>query len=660
MRTAWLLAAALTATLAPTATANFTVTGKFQYRDKAFTFGGGFTGAEPNLPIRLATVQVVNAASGQVLATGATSETGDVSLSVPGTGAADVVVRCFSRSEAFGTNPLRVTNISAVEYSVSSSTYAGWDLGTNLAFGTVTAQKVFVGTSQGGPFNMLDMLVASVQYAKSLGAANPSATLRMVWPAGDSFASGNVANIATDDGYDDIVQLHEAGHVIHNHYSDNDQVGAQHTFGQSDQDPRLSFGEGWATYFAGAVRRHQGLPSPGIYLDCAGSGQVGSSSIQLRMRFEDAFPYSAETVGEADEGAVFCALWDLIDTPSTDDGLPGEDDPVDGSFTLGANVSPERFVWNVFTGPVKTATELTVRDFWNGLFAPTYAGHDDALRAVFQGWAMRFSTDAFEPDDVPAAATPIVPSESWGPIRTLFAPPSGLAAPGEGDVDLHAFQASAGTVIEVETRYPGGLADAGTYCDPRIELRRPDGTVLASDDDGGVGRNAKLTQQALDQSGLWLVAVHTVHPYRRTGSYELRVRVLSPPACPTLAASSTSGAGKPGAAGTPLLAAPNPVVGAPGFAISLSSAPASLPGLLLIGATAVSLPFDGGALLVDPALTIPISADASGGAQWPTGLTDPALCGSTVHLQAIFPGDPGATGPYHTSQSPRLTLTLGV
>lgn len=649
----WAFAAFAFSLVGSTAEASFTASGRFLYRDRAFSFNGGFSGAEPDLPIRLATVQVQIAQTGQLLATGVTDENGDVSLFVPTSGSGDIVVRCFSRSNQFGASPLRITNGVGIEYSVTSQVFTNWDFNTNLAFGSVTALKTFNGSSQGGPFNLLDMLVASVQYVKSLGAPNPSATLRAVWPAGGSFTSGNVANLESDDGFDDLVQLHEIGHVIHNHYSDNDQPGAAHTFGQSDQDPRLSFGEGWATCFAGAVRRFRGLPDPGIYLDCSGSGLLGPQSIQLHMALETGFPFTAETGGEADEGAIFCALWDIIDRPI------GDDDPLNSSITFPGNLTGERVLWSVMTGPVKTAVELTVRDLWNGFFFPTNYGQHPSFLQTFQAWGLHFTEDANEPNGTPAQATPIALSSNWSATQTLYDATANPPAPGGGDLDYFTFTGNHGSVVEVETRYPGGLSDAGTYCDPHLELIRPDGSLLNSDEDSGVGRNALFAQQVLDQTGTWTIRVSSTHPYRRTGSYELRAELISPTACQNSAAAVVTGVGARFAGGTPTLTADLPKIPSPTFTISISNAPASSPGSLLIGTKSIDVPFDAGHIYVSPVLTLPIQSDATGQLKFASPLTAPSLCGAVIHLQAFFPGAPGAIGLFQTAQTPRLTLTIG-
>ena len=526
---AGLSAFSLLGILAPSASADFTVTGKFQYTDREFVFGQGFTGVEPKLPIRQAEVQVINNSTGAILATGDTDENGDISIFVAGSGTKNIVVRCFSRSEVFGSKNLRVTNSSSVVYSLASSVFSNWSQSSNLNIGTVTSGKLTIGWLQGNPFNMLDMMVSGIQYIKASGGTNPAQSMRMSWPGGSgSYASGTTAFMATDDGYDDIVQLHELGHVVHNVYSDSDSPGGGHSFSQSDQDPRLSLGEGWASFYAGAVRQHRGEFNPGFYMDCDGNGSTGSGTIQLRMRFEDGFPYGGSTGGEGDEGAVFCTLWDTVDTIATNDGNTTDDDPMDGSVTY-AGKTGDAAMWSGFVGPVKSAANLTIRNIWDGWFLPTNHGALADITQVFTGWKMRFFPDSLEPNNTQAAAAPISPSSSYKGIYTLYSPQNPSGAPGDGDSDYYSFPLSNSAVFEVETRYPNSAGDAQTYVDPFIQIYRPNGTLFSQDDDSGTGRNGKLVNQVADVSGVWKVRVFTNHSYRKTGSYELRVEQVSGP-----------------------------------------------------------------------------------------------------------------------------------
>lgn len=638
-------AALLALAAAPVGSAG-TVTGRFRYVDRPFTFNGGFSATETELPIRLARVEVIDDQTGQVLATGQTGQNGQVSIALAGSGQRDLVVRCYSRSDAFGNNRLRVTTTSGTLYSVSSAVFPNHDLTQDLDFGTVVAQKVFSGSDQGSPFNILDQLVAAVEYVKAQGAPNPSTTLTVRWPASASYASGATANMASDDGYDDMVILHEIGHVIHNVYSDSDSPGGSHGFGQSDQDPRLSYGEGWASFFGGAVRQFQGIFDPGFYMDCQGQGQTGPGSIQLRMRFENGFPYASATSGEADEGAVFCVLWDIVDTAATNDGDSTDDDPLDGSATFNGGLDGDRQQWLVFTGPVKTAGNLTIRDHWNGSFVPTNYGLHPQMEAVFDAWKMRFHADGFEPNGQQAQATTLAPDSGWSPTLTLYFSTQNPPVPGDGDQDWFAIPVLAGTTFTVETRYPGGVSDAGTYCDPRLTLYDPQGLQIAQDDNSGTGRNARIAGIQAPVSGVYLARVDTVHSYRKTGSYEIRVQVTAPPSC----GASTYGTGEVGSKGTQAkigwsgLPAPGG-----GFAVTLTGGNPNSFAFLLSGASKKSVQKPWGTLLVGgPAFTRTVTTTDGNGQASVSVPIQPSQVGYTRYFQYVV-RDPGFGGNLQAS-----------
>ena len=169
---AGLSAFSLLGILAPSASADFTVTGKFQYTDREFVFCQGFTGVEPKLPIRQAEVQVINNSTGAILATGDTDENGDISIFVAGS--APKTSWCAASREAKSSAPknLRVTNSSSVVYSLASSVFSNWSQSSNLNIGTVTSGKLTRRRATGNPFNMLDMMVSGIQYIKASGGTN--------------------------------------------------------------------------------------------------------------------------------------------------------------------------------------------------------------------------------------------------------------------------------------------------------------------------------------------------------------------------------------------------------------------------------------------------------------------------------------------------------
>ncbi len=516
-----LAALLLAAASAELVQADFTVTGTFLYRDRAFSYNSGFTGSEPTLPVRQAEVQVRDATSGTILGTGTTDDNGDFSIFVTGSGLRNINVRCQSQSRLYGIRRIRVRTTSSVLYSVDSTTFSSWDQSVDLDVGTTIAEKIFQGSFQANPWNMLDLGVYAIDYILAQGESNPTGDVNIEWPGGGgSFASGFRANISDDDGYDDMVILHELGHVFHNMYSDSDSPGGFHTFGDSDQDPRLSYGEGWATFFAGAVRQYMGIFDPAYYMDADGTSGGG---VQLRARLENATPYSSSTAGEANEVGIACVLWDIIDTTATNDGNATDDDALDGSVLFNGGIDGDQMQWDSFSGPVSSASSLTINDHWNGFFSPTNHGNFSQLQAVFNGFEIRNTLDAEEPNNSTITATPIRGDNTWRPIKTPYYAANNPAAPGENDSDFYSLHLDAGNELTVETRYPNGDSNARTYVDPYVRLQRPNGSIFASNDNGGTGRNALLPGLIVDTTGTWTIQVTTLHSYRETGSYQLRV-----------------------------------------------------------------------------------------------------------------------------------------
>lgn len=515
----------VTAIAAAVAAADYTVTGQVTYVDKQFTFNSGFTGVEPELPARFAAVRVVDANTDQTLASGETDALGQFDLDVGGTGTKDVFVRVIARSSAFGPT-LRVTDDNQQNYVLDGPVFADHDQTLDLDAGTIVSPITIAAGREGNPFNLLDQMIDAMDWVVANGAGPLPQVLRVQWPSGPSSSSLNtVAFIADDDGYDDCVILHELGHVMHNVYSDNDQAGGAHTFGESNQEPKLAFGEGWASYFSSAVRELRGDPDPGFYLDAFGTGLTGPTSVQIRMRLEDAFPFATSTVGEADEGAIACCLWDLSDSDLTPGfGAGDDDDPVDGSFDFNGGLSGAELIWRSLDGPVETVSNSNIIDLWDGLFLPGLPGFDGELVDTFDFWGIRVAPDAFEPNDDIASATVLPISSTFGPLHTLYSPAPGTTAPGDGDSDFFRFTVEAGLGFEIETRYPDGLIDAGTWADPFVEIYRPDGTPFGSNDNGGIGRNVKFVGLA-DVTGDWLAEIKSVHPFRTTGSYEIRAKL---------------------------------------------------------------------------------------------------------------------------------------
>lgn len=505
--------------------AGFTVTGVFQYEDKAWGYGG-WTNVDPILPVRRADVTVLDNVTSAVLGTGSTGPDGSFEVVCTSAGTTDVVVRVNADTDLDGAfQRIRVTNGSNVEYTAFSPVFAGHDTSLDLDVGSTTVTKILSGGDEANPFNMLDMGVDTWEYLSGplVGAAAGSA-VRIWWPeAGGSFASGLNAHISEDDGYDDPVILHELGHVVQNMYSDSDSPGGSHSFGDSDQDPRLSFGEGYATFLAGVVLVQQ-IGATAVYFD--GNGASQSGGIQLRMRLEGAAPYTNDAFGAADEVAVAVTLYDILDDEDTVDTQPGVDDDAFDSTTTINGLGVHEAWWDVFVGPMAAAANLTLNDAWNGWFSEHGTGGLHAeLASLYALRQVVFTNDADEPNDTQGTATPVVAGDQWSATHTLYSGSGTPPVPGFGDQDWYALELVQGSIVRLETRYPGGASDADTQCDTQLRLVSPSETVTDTDG-GGTGRNAAFTLVPIDETGTWTVRVSTGHAYRRYGRYDYRFSYL--------------------------------------------------------------------------------------------------------------------------------------
>jgi hypothetical protein len=518
---------------APGAAQEFPVTGLFAYVDRAWD-ESGWTGERPELPIRGADVVVLDEATGKVLGRGVTAQDGSFSvLAKSAQPVADLIVRVEARNRqrrrlVGPQTGVTLQSATGETWAASSPVFAAHDCSLALDAGTTVAQPVTIAGDEANPFNVFDCAIAALEYATGPDlAAKPRGAVTLHWPSfTGSWALGRHAWIASDDGDDDAVILHELGHLLHNLYGDSDSPGGMHFLGDSDQDPRLSLAEGYATFFGGCVQNALGRPA--LYVDCDPAAATGG--VQIRLALEDGEPYADSIEGAADEVAVACVLHDLVDGEGAADSTPGaDDDAMHGGLLVGGE-TPSRALWRVFTGPMRRASRLTMDHTWDGWLAVhAEDAHYDELREVFELQRMRFWNDAFEPDGSAALATLVEPGSAWGPEHTLFDAPPGSLEDGTGDRDWFAVELLAGQAVRVETRYPGGAWDARTQADTSITVHAPGGGKVASDDDSGAGRNARVDALPITESGRWLFEVRSRNRTHRYGRYETRVVLLDDP-----------------------------------------------------------------------------------------------------------------------------------
>ncbi|MFQ5877388.1 MAG: MopE-related protein [Acidobacteriota bacterium] len=494
-----------------TALADYTVSGRFLYVDREFD-ASGFTGVEPELPIRLADVQVV--AGAKIVASGVTDAQGNFLIGVQDSRVRDIYVRALAR---------RQTSVS-VPIDVRSGNQAGtiWSVRTQTFFGHPPDQDLFIGTivavpeAGGEAFNLLDTALYGAQYLDTVKGPGPGPLLLIVFNASNpnlsSFnPSNNSITQARNAGYDDTVLLHEMGHYIVNNYSASDSPGGTHRLSNCNQNIMLAFDEGHASFWGLSVRRHFSLPRSHLYVRT--TGQAGPGNLQFYFDIESQTPFSCD--GATSETTVYAALWDILDGPGATDDTPGTDEPWD----LLSGLDPE--YWAVMTAYLPTAVNISLEDYWDGWFSPPIAnGRHPEMVSVFRELSVEYFTDEREPNDLVGEAIPVFP----GPAiyhQTYFADRD-LDLVGEPDVDLFYFDAVAGARYTIETF--NLLSDANT----NLELLAANGTtVLASNND----------RDAFDSSSLILYTANkTDRLYVRSthapdagiyGSYDLRIGASS-------------------------------------------------------------------------------------------------------------------------------------
>ncbi len=489
-----LLLAALLSFTASGAHANWTASGTFRYRDRIQDLSG-FTGATQDLPIRKALVEVVRA-PGTVLATGITDNSGNFSIPVIDNQTATVFCRVISidNDPALGIRVQSSTSSSAT-YAVMSSNAANHNPNTNTDFGIVVA----IMGGGGEAFNVFDILLDGSDYAKSLMGSYPPTTVTAVWSASSttgSFFSGTTIRLLADDGWDDAVIAHEHGHFLDILFAASSSPGGPHFLGDNDQDLRLAYGEGVASYHMAAGRKFNGRPNPTLYIDTTG----GSGAGNLGFSYEIEGP-SVSAIGAASEVSVQAVLWDMVDDASDADGIPGDDDNM--------NVAPAE-LWEVMSVYLPTQSNISLEKFWDGWFSPGINnGFSAPMKQTWGALTIEFFEDLFEEDGNSGAAKVI--AVTGVPQHHTFYP--------AGDSDFARFTSPApGTQFVVET--VNLVGDANTS----IEIRDQNGTtVLAQNDNRGTFDSSSLVTWTAPAAGNYFVRSFHAADVGVYGSYDLRV-----------------------------------------------------------------------------------------------------------------------------------------
>jgi hypothetical protein len=489
--------------------ANWTASGTFRYIDREFD-QNGFTGVEPPLPIRFATVEVRDTqgnAQKSLLATGSTDANGNFSIAVSDRNTRTLYVRVLSTSTGVSNLFLKVQNRLTPKnpYAVASSNVVNHNPNTNVNFGVLTAA---IGAG-GEPFNLYDTGLRAIDYFAALNGARPSSSnwLTLEYEVGQgsvSFYTPSTKTVTVGDisGYNDTVVAHECGHFAYQLVSGNDNSGAAHHLLDCNQDMLIAYDEGRATWYGQATRRFFNLPHPDLYVRTTGA--PGPGNLDFWFNVETETPYYCN--GSTSEVAVYAALWDINDSAATADDTPGVDDD-----TI---ARPDGDSWDVDKNYVKTAVNKSLEDFWDGWFVRGKGFKTDMI-AAFQRTNVEFYKDALESNDSVAAASLLSPNTTTH--QTYFADVNGDGV-GEADNDFFKFNAVSGTVYTIETLNLWSKANTS------LQLLASDGvTVLTSNDNRATGDDSSLMTWTATSTGTLFIKSFHAPDLGIYGSYDLRI-----------------------------------------------------------------------------------------------------------------------------------------
>jgi hypothetical protein len=228
------------------------------------------------------------------------------------------------------------------------------DAGFAAAADHYTEVLITESSGEAGAFNVFDKLVEATDYAASLGLAPRSLTAEWARNSQDgTYYDGNgtmhlLGASSDDDGYDDTVILHEAGHWFEDSYGRSDSPGGGHD--GSPTDPNLAWSEGFSTYFSMVV--NGGVP---LYVDSNAAGGWsfnGDTSVTRAMGTGIAQDVSEDMVVEI--------LWDLGDTSG------GDDDPFTGAHLPVVEIQPAFLRTATLRNVGEAGVDLV--DFLDGFF----------------------------------------------------------------------------------------------------------------------------------------------------------------------------------------------------------------------------------------------------------------------------------------------------
>ncbi|MEK7747831.1 MAG: hypothetical protein AAB300_01980 [Nitrospirota bacterium] len=411
---------------------DLTVSGKAFYEDKGYD-ETGFTGQMTLLPIRHAVIELISTDTKLPIASGITGEDGAYEFKSINNSSRNggVYVQVVAENVGTSTSPAKVFKSEANQSLIVARSPIDLDDSVSNLFSPVNITAPADGNGVGGAFNILDLFLKGGAFIKKAGfCPNNLLTTECIAPrvtvfwepkgtalgGGSSYNSnphriyihGGGAQQTDTDEYDDTVIVHEYGHFVATEFSNDNSPGGSHFLTDNTQDIRLSWSEGWATFFGSAV-----LGSP-LYVDTMASGNGFSFNIDS--------PKSAQ-IYTTNEVSVSSVLWRTMNQIS-----PTTNTPI-GFFPI----------WKAFTE--MTTTNLTIEQF-----AELFMSQNAPEKAVFQSVLQERKIEHFPDSKETDGEIPLV--VGGGQHHTLYR--EGVGGP-FNDEDAITFSVTSGITYTIKT-----------------------------------------------------------------------------------------------------------------------------------------------------------------------------------------------------------------
>jgi hypothetical protein len=456
----------------------FTVSGTVTFQKRLFD-RNGFTGQSVFLPARFAKVEIIGP-DDKALATATTDEHGRYCAIYIKTGAPTENRVSVTASTNVPTVNAEVGFVFGIQPPDSEEVEFHYvTYGFSKPFEEIQGESAYIvnlemvegragaASNPGGVFNILDTITKGSEFFRTVRGEIPP-LVTVIWQAdigGTFFVTEDQCNTLASgfssacifiqgdgeilfgqllggdrDEYDDDIILHEYGHFIAHHFSTDTSPGGIHFLNSHTQDIRLSWSEGWATFFSSAVRKNPinvdvGFDGPPLF-----AFSIDSNSILFPILPPGTL--EKDVIYTTSEVAVSSVLWDIFDSADFNepfDHLALGFGPIFDIFKLWRQTPP--------------LPDTTMEAFWESFGQVLTEFTPDHL-SISQERQMEFKLDACEmsdacsdflitklDDNAPENATPAIVN---GPSQhhTLFP---------RGDRDYMSFEPEAGKPYTIET-----------------------------------------------------------------------------------------------------------------------------------------------------------------------------------------------------------------